>query len=288
MWPNLGRDQIVAYPDLDKDGVADEPIVVLDNLEEAHSLAFYKGDLYVAEEHQVIRAFDDDGDGLYERREVFIPDIPWRGWHDTRTLVFDEINDKAYVSIGSPCDLCRLDVEPQTEGNSTTVVPFNIERGTVIQVNGDGTGRRIFATGVRNVIGMDFHPVTNELWGNNNGHDLEGRTQPPEWIDIMRDGDFMGAPLVQSHQVWNNFALAEYQKLLPITRADTLLAQSQKKPVALVPAHYASMGIHFYTHDQFPEEYKNAALVAFRAGKAFGPSSGDWSYLLAARFRLNF
>ncbi|NKB72333.1 MAG: T9SS type A sorting domain-containing protein [Candidatus Latescibacteria bacterium] len=265
---NMGRDQIVAYPDLDKDGVADEAIVVLDGLEEAHSLAFYKGDLYVAEEHQVIRVFDDDGDGLYERREVFIADIPWRGWHDTRTLVFDEINEKAYLSIGSPCDLCRLDVEPQTVGNSTEEVPFNIERGTVLEFNDDGTGRRIFATGVRNVIGMDFHPVTNELWGNNNGHDLEGRARPPEWIDIMRDGDFMGYPLVHSYQVWNDFGIDEYQKMLPITRQDSLLAQSQKKPVALVPAHYAPMGIHFYTQDQFPEQYKNAALVAFRAGKA--------------------
>ena len=265
---NMGRDQIVAYPDLDKDGVADEALVVLGNLEEAHSLAFYKGDLYVSEEHQVIRAFDDDGDGLYERREVFIADVPWEGWHDTRTLVFDEINEKAYLSVGSPCDLCRLDVSPQTVGNSSKTVPFNIERGTVLEFNADGSGRRIFATGVRNVVGMDIHPLTNELWGNNNGHDLEGRTRPPEWIDVIRDGDFMGYPLVHSHQVWNDFNIDEYQRLLPLSSADTLLAQSQKKPVALVPAHYAPMGIHFYTHEQFPKQYKNAAFVAFRAGKA--------------------
>ena len=265
---NMGRDQIVAFPDRDKDGVADEAIVALGQLEEAHSLAFYKGNLYVAEEHQVIVAFDDDGDGIYERREVFIPDIPWEGWHDTRTLVFDEINEKAYVAVGSPCDLCRLDAAPQTVGTSSDQVPFNIERGTVLQFNADGTGRRIFATGIRSLIGMDFHPVTNELWGNHNGHDLEGRTRPPEWIDIMRDGDFMGYPLVQSHQVWNDFSIDAYKKILPITREDTLLAQTQKKPVALVPAHYAPMGIHFYTHDQFPEQYKHAAFVAFRAGKA--------------------
>ena len=265
---NMGRGQIVALPDRTQDGVADEEIVALEDLVEGHSLAFYKGDLYVGEENQIIRARDNDGDLVYEEKEVFISDIPWEGWHDTRTIAFDEINDKLYVSVGSPCDLCRMEEGLQVVGNSSNLVPYSPERGAVLEFNADGTGRRVFATGVRNVIGMAFHPITNELWGNNNGHDLEGRTRPPEWIDIMRDGDFMGYPFVQSHQVWNDFSINEYQKLLPITREDSLLAARQKRPVALVPAHFAPMGIHFYTHDQFPDIYKNAAFVAFRAGKA--------------------
>ena len=81
---NMRAGQILALPDRNFDGVADEHIVVLDNLREAHSMAFYKGDLYVAEEHQVIRGIDADGDGIYEDRVVFIADIPWEGWHDTR------------------------------------------------------------------------------------------------------------------------------------------------------------------------------------------------------------
>ena len=201
---NMGAGEIVAFPDRDDNGVADERIRSLRGLAEAHSLLFYKGDLYVGEEHQVVRARDNDGDLIYEEREVILADVPWEGWHDTRTLVVDRINDKMYLSVGSPCDLCRMDIGFQTVGNRTDMVPQHPERGTVIQFNPDGSDRRIFATGVRNVIGMDFHPVTNELWGNNNGHDLEGRTAPPEWIDIMRDGDFMGYPLVHSHQVWND------------------------------------------------------------------------------------
>jgi glucose/arabinose dehydrogenase len=265
---NMGRGQILALPDRDQDGIADESIVALSGLVEGHSLVFYKGDLYVGEENQIIRARDNDGDLVYEEKEVFISDIPWEGWHDTRTIVFDETNEKLYVSVGSPCDLCRMEEGLQVVGNSSDLVPFSPERGTILQFNADGTGRRIFATGVRNVIGMAFHPVTNELWDNNNGHDLEGRTRPPEWIDVIRDNDVMGYPLVQSHQVWNDFAIPEYQKLLPITREDSLLVARQKKPAGLVPAHYAPMGLHFYSGDQFPEMYKNAAFVAFRAGKA--------------------
>ena len=267
---NKGRGQIVAFPDRDEDGVADEGIVVVDGLEEGHSLVFYKGDLYVAEKHQVIRLKDLDGDGEFEEREIFIPDIPWEGSHNNRTIVFDEIEEKIYLSVGSPCDLCRQEEGLQVNYGSDQQVPYSPERGTILQFNADGTGRRIFATGVRNVVGMDFHPVTNELWGNNNHYDLEGPDLPPEWIDIIRDGDFMGLPFVHGYQMYIDFSVPEYQKILPITRQDSLLVQTQKRPVGLVPAHLAPMGIHFYTHDLFPPQYKNAAFVALRGGQVAG------------------
>ncbi|MCY3788944.1 MAG: PQQ-dependent sugar dehydrogenase, partial [Gemmatimonadetes bacterium] len=265
---NMGASQIVALPDRNRDGVADERIVSLRGLREAHSLLFYKDALYVAEEHQVIRVRDTDDDLIYEQEEVILPDVPWKGWHDTRTLVVDRHNDKMYLSVGSPCDLCRMDEGFQVVGNTNNSVPHHPERGTILQFNPDGSDRRIFATGIRHVIGMDFHPQTNALWANHNGHDLEGRTRPPEWIDIIGDQDFMGYPLVHSHQVWSDFTIDGYEKVLPITHADSLLVATQKRPVALVPAHYAPMGLHFYTGDLFPPRYHNAAFVAFRAGKA--------------------
>ena len=279
---NMGAREILALPDRDGDGVADEPVVALSDLEEIHSLVFYRGDLYAAEEHQIVRARDKDGDLVYEEREIFIADIPWEGWHDTRTLVVDEVNEKMYLSVGSPCDLCRMEEGFQVDGLSTELVPQHPERGTIVQFNTDGSDRRVFATGIRDVIGMDLHPVTKELWANNNGHDLEGRTRPPEWIDIVRDGDFMGYPLVQSHQVWNDFQIEEYRAILPLTRADSARVATQKRPVALVPAHYAPMGLHFYTGQEFPARYKNAAFVAFRAGKA--KLSSHPGYMVAALF----
>ena len=263
------RGRVIALPDRDADGFADEEIVVLGGLRVSDGLAFYKGDMYVGEEHQVIKGIDADGDGLYEDTEVLVADLPWEAWHDTKTIVFDEPNEKLYVSVGSPCDLCRMEPGHQFSGASTTdALPYRPERGTVMQFNADGTGGRIFVTGVRNVVGMDLHPVTNELWGTNNGHDEEGRSRPPEWIDVLRDGDFQGYPFVQSHQVWNDFTIGRYHPMLPITRQDTLLAMTQKKPAALVPAHWAPMRIHFYTGEQFPAMYRNAAFVAFRAGRA--------------------
>ena len=263
--------RIVAFPDRDGDGVADEAIVAADQLSYANSLAFYKGDLYVAETHQVVRLRDLDGDYVYEERDVFIadlPDIPGNGFHGTRTIVFDEVDEKIYLSVGSPCDLCRQD-EP-VAGSSEESLYQSDEWGTVLQFDADGTGRRVFARGMRNVIGMDLHPVTRQLWGTHNHYDLGGAELPPEWIDIIRDDGFYGYPFVYGYQAWVDFSIPQYQKILPLTRRDSLLVQTQPRPAALVPAHLAPMAIHFYDGDLFSSMYRNAAFVALRGGEVAG------------------
>jgi glucose/arabinose dehydrogenase len=236
--------RIVALPDRDADGVADEAIVAADQLSYVNSLAFYKGDLYVAETHQVVRFRDLDGDYVYEESDIFIadlPDIPGNGFHGTRTIVFDEVNEKIYLSVGSPCDLCRQD-EP-VAGTSEEPLYQSAEWGTVLQFNIDGTGRRVFARGIRNIIGMDLHPVSRQLWGTHNHYDLGRPELPPEWIDIIRADGFYGYPFVYGYQAWVDFSVSPYQKILPIIAQDSLLVQTQRRPVALVPAHLAPIAI---------------------------------------------
>ncbi len=244
---------IVALPDRDGDGVADEAIVAARGFTRAHSLAFYKGAMYVADTNRIVRLTDADGDGVYEERENLVPSLPEGGWHSTRTIVFDEENDHFYVGVGWPCDMCR---HPDPE------------RGTVLRFNADGSGRRVFASGIRNPIGMALHPVTNQLWATNNGHDTEGASLPPEWIDIIRDGGFYGTPLAYGYQVYVDFDLPRYRENLPLSPEDSTLVESMVRPAALIPAHLAPMGLHFYTRDQFPARYRGAAFVAIHAGHA--------------------
>ncbi len=257
---DMRAEQIVALPDRDGDGVADEKIVVAQNFDRAHSLAFYQGDMFVGDRGRIVRFSDNDGDGVYEERSDFARNIPSSGSHSTRTIVIDEINQKVYLSVGWPCDFCPVS-DP--------------ERGSILEFNIDGSGRRVFASGVRNVVGMDLHPVTNELWGTNNGHDREGTVAPPEWIDVLRDGGFYGIPLAYGYQVFADFSVPQYQEHLPLSQEDSLLVQSMRRPAALVPAHMAPMGIHFYTHEQFPPRYHTAAFVALHAGHAkLAPAPG--------------
>lgn len=253
--PDRSSGQIVALPDRDRDGVADTALVVADGLWWANSLAFHQGGLYVADTDQVLRFSDQDGDGRYEGRQrvAGLPrEADRREHHVTRTLVFDETTGKFYVSVGSTCDLCR-ETDP--------------ERAAILEFNGDGSGRKVFARGLHNAVGLAIHPVTNQLWAVNNGHDRQGASLPPEWIDIVRDGGFYGWPLAYGYQVWVDFGIREYQDaIFPLTRQDTLDVESMRPPVALAGAHLAPMAIHFYTQDAFPPEYRHAAFVAFRGG----------------------
>lgn len=241
--------QIVALPDRDQDGVADTVLVVAEGLWFPHSLQFYQGDLYVGDMHQVVRLRDGDGDGVYEERTVVIGDLP-AGHHRTRTLLIDKTTDKLYLSVGSSCDLCRETDE---------------RRATLLQADPDGSNLRVYARGLRNAIGMAFHPLTRQLWITGNGHDQEGDHLPPEAVTVVEDGGFYGWPLAYGYQVPVDFGIRKYRdEIFPLTRQDTLDVESMVRPTIQVPAHLAPMGIYFNTHDRFPPQYKHAAFVALR------------------------
>ena len=251
--------QILALPDKNNDGIADTVIVAADSLRWANSLAFYKGDMYVADTHQIVKFTDTDGDLVYEKREVFADNIPTASSpHLTRTIVIDKLKERFYLSVGSHCDVCR-EQDP--------------ERASVLVFNTDGTGRRVFASGLRNAVGLDLNPITDELWATNNGHTEAVDSLPPEWIGIVRDGGFYGWPLAYGYQVYINFTIRGHPQVLPITHEDSLLVETMERPAAQIDAHSAPMGIHFYPAGNFPSEYLNAAFVAYRAG-FLGPDPG--------------
>ena len=282
------KSRIIAFPDRNGDGIAglSELVLAADGLSYANSLAFYQGDLYVAETHQVVRLRDLDGDLVYEERTVFIddiPDIPGNGFHGTRTILFDELAEKIYLGVGSPCDLCRQD-EP-VAGLSGEPLPQRPEWGTILQFDIDGSNRRVFASGIRNAIGLAQHPSTGALWATHNHYDLGGPDRPPEWVDIIRNGGFYGYPFVYGLGTWVDFSPVRYQRLLPITRADSLLAQRQGPPAVLLPAHLAPMAIHFYQGELFPPHYREVPLVALRGGKAPGNLASVSGFKVVALFQ---
>lgn len=247
---NAGK--VFALPDLNNDGVADTIISVADGFSVSHDVKFYKGAMYVTNERRVWKLTDTNQDGIYETRTIFIDSIAEGatqpgGGHRTRTIVFDSVNQKAYLSIGSLCNVCREDF-----------------RAVIEQYNEDGTGRRIYASGVRNAVGMAVHPKTSRLWANNNGSDRQGNETPPEWIDLVRDGGYYGYPFAYANQVWFNFnAHSDYQALLPITSADSIKVAKMIEPAALIRAHTAPMAITFL-NESFPAAMQSGMLMALR------------------------
>lgn len=253
---------IIALPDKNYDGVADTAIVVASGFSKSHDVKFYNGAMYVAEETKVTKCTDTNGDGFYETKTTFVSMVAGGqqggGGHDTRTIVFDPQKKKMYLSIGSLCNACREE-----------------SRAIIEEWNDDGTGRRVFATGCRNAIGMTMR--NGKLWATNNGFDWQGDDIPPEWIDIVRDGGFYGYPYAYAHGVWVDFTKpGGYSDLLPLTAEDSAKVKSMVQPAALVQAHSAPMAIEF-ANPSFPKQFRNGAFVAYR---------GSWNRTYATGFKV--
>lgn len=226
---NSGK--VFALPDHDGNGIADEVKTVLSGLHLPHGLAFHGGYLYVAEEGDVAR-YQYTGGGNLGPRAV-IAALPTGGEHLSRTVTFSPAG-KMYVSVGSACNNC-------TTGKAGTA--------SVWEFNDDGTGGRVFATGIRNAVGLAINPASGEIWGTENGRDFLGDNLPPDEVNIVHEGGDYGWPYCYGAQITDP---AHPQKNCAITVASTHDLQ----------AHSAPLGLTFITGSQFPSDWKGDLLVA--------------------------
>lgn len=226
----ISNGAVYALPDANNDDIADTLLPVVKGVY-GHDFRFYKGFIFVAEEKRILKCSDLNQDGFFETKEVFIDSIGMNsgGGHFSRTIIFDSLNHKMYLSMGSTCNVCR-----------------DTLRARIEQYNDDGSGRVVYATGIRNAVGMALHPVTNKLWANNNGSDMQGNNIPPEWIDIIRKDGFYGFPFAYANQVWFNFEIEnEYKALKPITAVDSAKVAQMVEPAGLIQAHSAPMDLEY-------------------------------------------
>lgn len=246
----------IALPDHNHDGIADSNITVATGLNHAHSLQFYRDTLYVAETNDVLKMIDANNDRVIDTRSVIISGILTGGNHTTRTLLFDEPAHKLYLSVGSSCNMCD-DLA---------------ERACILQFNDDGSGKKVFASGLRNSVGLAFHPVTHALWANNNGFDNAGDDIPPEVVNIIEDGRFYGWPVAYGDKRFNPIFETVVRKF---TRADTVKVLGMRPPVVQMQAHSAPLGMMFYTGEELPAEYHNSGIMCFHGSWNRTPATGE-------------
>ena len=225
--------EIVRF-DLNADGTADgEAAVVVSGLRQPFGLAFDNGDLYVGETHQVIRLTGP----AFTQETVIVPGLP-TGGHWTREIEFGP-DGQLYVSVGSSCNLCE-------EGDS--------RRAAVVRYAADGSGEEIIAEGLRNTVGLAFHPETELLWASQNERDNLGDDVPAEELNILSPGgvvEHFGWPYCYENRVPN----PEF--------ADPGRCVSTVAPALEMQAHSAPLGMVFYDGDQFPQEYRGDLFLAF-------------------------
>jgi len=219
-----GENRVVALPDGDGDGRADETVVVGEDYDVAHSLAFADdGSLLVAGSGTLFR-LTLDGDRREIAREAILT-YPRSGQHSTRTVVVAP-DGSLLVSVGSSCNVCWEADE---------------ERASVITAPADGGTSRVLMRGLRNAVGLAIDPATGEAWATNNGRDMMGDDLPPETVYRLVDGADAGWPRCHAGDIIDPDFGEEPDPATGLTGCDGVAP-----PAATFGAHAAPLGITFW------------------------------------------
>jgi glucose/arabinose dehydrogenase len=229
--PSQGR--VVALPD--PNGSA---LTVVQDLDRPHGLAWKDGNLYVAETGRVLRFRYNPATRKATDAAVVVASLPRGGSHWTRTIVFDP-DGRLYVSVGSSCNVCR-----EQDGR----------RAAVLRYNADGSGEELFATGMRNAVGLAFSPATGALWAAVNERDLRGDDVPPDYITEVKAKGFYG---------WPDCMTVRGRAVIDERFGPNGRCSAVTPPTVEIQAHSAPLGLAFYTGGQFPPEYRGDLFVAY-------------------------
>ncbi len=241
------RDQgdVLMLKDSDHDGRADGQPVTVASRAGTHGLAVHDGKLYLATVKEVFVA-DIHKDGTLAPLKLIIGDLPDAGQHPNRTLAFGP-DGMLYISAGSTCNDCNEN---------------NPENATLLRASPDGKQRSIFASGLRNTIGFDWHPVTGELWGLDHGIDFLGDDEQQEELNKLELGKLYGWPHVYG-------AGGIYPQSTPVGQISKEDWKAHSEPMVLgYTAHGAPMQLLFYRGAGMPAEYQ---------GDAFATMRGSWN-----------
>lgn len=231
--PSEGK--VVALPDKDKNGEADDAITLIGGLRRPHGISFYNGKLYIVEENKVISYLFNEN-VLIIRKEKDLFQLPVGGRHTTRSIVFDS-KGNMYISLGSTCDTCVEDH------------PF---LASVIVSDSEGRAPRVFAKGLRNAV---FLTKANDdsIWATEMGRDFLGDNLPPDEINKLSDGGDYGWPFCYGDKIWDSKFGRQNQSYCNFTIS----------PFYKIPSHSAPLGLAFINSPQFPEEMQGDILVAY-------------------------
>ncbi|BAY19065.1 L-sorbosone dehydrogenase [Anabaenopsis circularis NIES-21] len=234
--------------DSNGDGVADvsQTFANADNgLNIPFGMAFAGNYFFLGNTDAVLRFPYSKGQKQLSGTGEKIADLPGGGYnqHWTRNVVAAPDGKKLYVSVGS-----RSNADEEA-----------LPRASVQVMNLDGSQQQTFAYGLRNPVGLDFHPVTQELYTTVNERDGIGDDLVPDYFTRIRSGEFYGWPY--AYLTPNN--LDPRQMGNGKSKRPDLAAQT-RTPDVLFQAHSAALGVQFYDGKSFPAKYKNGAFVAFR------------------------
>ncbi len=253
-------DRITMFRDADKNGVYEQRFVFAENLKQPFGMLILNNNFYVGNTDALVRFDYKLGDTALKGKGISIVSLPAGKYnrHWARNIITNRKQDKIYIAVGSGSNVAEKGLDNE------------IRRACILEVNIDGSGEKIYASGLRNPAGMAWAPGTNTLWTAVNERDELGDELVPDYLTSVKEGGFYGWPFAYYGQ-------HEDPRMASQQRPD-LVSKSITPDVSL-GSHTASLGLLFYTHTAFPFKYHNGAFIG---------QHGSWNRKELAGYKVVF
>jgi glucose/arabinose dehydrogenase len=256
-------DRIILLRDTNNDGIPDEKDTLLtadQGLKQPFGMLVTGDWLYVGNTNAVIRFPYKPGQTKISDSGQKIIDLPAgksfkdnRHW--TRNLVSNADNSKIYIAVGSSSNVAENGIENE------------LLRANILEINPDGSGMRVYASGLRNPVGMGWAPGTSTLWAAVNERDELGDDLVPDYMTGVKPGGFYGWPYAYYGQHIDTRVKEQKPDLVKKTIV----------PDVNLGSHTASLGLVFYTKKSFPAKYQGGAFIA---------QHGSWNRSVLAGYKV--
>jgi glucose/arabinose dehydrogenase len=231
---------VLLFRDANKDGKPESKSVYLSGLRQPFGMLILGNSFYVANTGELLQYPYDSTATRLEGTGKSIVKMP-TGRHWTRNIISSPSGDKIYIAIGSASNVAENGMKEEER------------RANILVVNPDGSNEKIFASGLRNPVGMDWAPGTNTLWTAVNERDELGDHLVPDYLTSVKEGGFYGWP-------YSYFGQHEDPRIKDVDQRPDLVAKALVPEVNL-GSHTASLGLVFYRGNQFPSNYRHGAFI---------------------------
>lgn len=239
--PSESFSRITLLRDSNKDGVAEIHEAFLTDVNLPFGMVLIGNRLFVGNTDSVMTFPYEAGQTKIRVPGTKLTDLPFGRGHYTRNLLANADNSKLYVAVGS-----------SSNANENGAADREPLRATIWEMNPDGSGKRVFASGLRNPVGMDWEPQTRTLWAVVNERNTLGDDLVPDYFTSIREGAFYG---------WPYAYFGKHEDPTLKDRRPDLVAKAVTPDYA-VGAHTAPLGLVFYRGASFPREYEGGAFIA--------------------------
>ncbi len=257
--PGKSANTILLYRDENKDGKPETVTTFLNGLNQPFGMLIIGNSFYVANTDGLWQYPYKTGDTKITATGKKILSLPAGGYnnHWTRNLITNADKSKIYITVGSGSNVGENGMENE------------VRRANILEINPDGTGENIYASGLRNPVGIDWAPSTNMLWTAVNERDGLGDDLVPDYITSVKPGAFYGWPYAYFGQNEDPRLKGKNPELVKKTIA----------PDVAVGAHTASLGLAFYKGTKFPQKYQGGAFIG---------QHGSWNRSVISGYKVAF